>query len=113
MGIRITLPHYERRAKMPKMVCVTCQTELKIKKNGIACIETVGEQRQPCNVIQCDKWKCPVCGLEILAGFALNGTEPWEPGFEGALNTARLGIDIYCNHELKTALRTAGIVTNA
>ena len=88
---------------MPKMVCVTCQTELKIKKNGITCIETVGEQHQPCNVIQCDKWKCPVCGIEILAGFALNGTEPWEPGFEGALNTARLGIDIYCNHELKGA----------
>lgn len=57
---------------MPKLVCIKCQCLFKIEKNGISAVELV--RGRPYEMSDADKWKCPVCGMEILAGF---GAAPW------------------------------------
>ena len=52
---------------MPKLVCVTCQTELKPETNDTTVIETASFG--PYKVWNADTWKCPGCGVEIVAGF--------------------------------------------
>ena len=52
---------------MPKLVCVTCQTELKPETNDTVVIETASFG--PYKVWNADTWKCPGCGVEIVAGF--------------------------------------------
>jgi len=53
---------------MPKMVCTTCQVELKVETTGTTVIEMANFG--PYKVWQADTWKCPGCGIEIVAGFA-------------------------------------------
>jgi transposase len=67
---------------MPKLVCVKCQTELRAETNGTLVIETASFG--PYKVWNADTWKCPGCGIEIVAGF---GDRPlrqdhYEPGFD-------------------------------
>jgi hypothetical protein len=60
---------------MPKLVCSQCETELKPYHNGTLVIETAdfGEPKpSPYKVWQADTWKCPGCGIEIVAGFGTN-----------------------------------------
>jgi hypothetical protein len=59
------------RNKMPKLVCVDCQCELKPETNGTTVIETASFGVY--KVWSADTWKCPGCGKEIVAGF---GQEP-------------------------------------
>jgi hypothetical protein len=67
---------------MPDLVCVKCQRKLRIEKNGVNAIEFTpvhtkeGKflQLEPYQVHDTDKWKCPTCGIEVLAGF---GQQPW------------------------------------
>jgi hypothetical protein len=55
---------------------------MRIEKNGVMAIEftpihkKTGEflQMEPYQIHDSDKWKCPSCGMEILAGF---GQQPW------------------------------------
>ena len=53
---------------MPKLVCVTCECELKPETNGTVVIETASFGVY--KVWSADTWKCPGCGKEIVAGFA-------------------------------------------
>lgn len=52
---------------MTKLVCVACQCELKPETNGTTVIETASFG--PYKVWNADTWKCPGCGVEIVAGF--------------------------------------------
>ena len=52
---------------MPKLVCVTCQTELKPFCNETLVVEMASFG--PYKVWNADTWKCPGCGFEIVAGF--------------------------------------------
>lgn len=52
---------------MPKLVCIKCHCLFKIEKNGISAVEMVRDK--PYEMSDADKWKCPKCGIEILAGF--------------------------------------------
>jgi len=52
---------------MPKLVCTTCHCELRPETNGIIVIETASFG--PYKVWNADVWKCPGCGIEIVAGF--------------------------------------------
>jgi hypothetical protein len=54
--------------KMPKLVCVKCQCELKPETDGTTVIETASFG--PYKVWEADTWKCPGCGIEIISGFA-------------------------------------------
>ena len=53
---------------MPKLVCVTCHTELKPETNETVVVETASFGVY--KVWNADTWKCPGCGVEIVAGFA-------------------------------------------
>lgn len=67
---------------MPDMVCVKCQRKFRIEKNGVEAIEFTpihtkeGKflRLEPYQIFSTDKWKCPGCGIEVLAGF---GQNPW------------------------------------
>ncbi len=53
---------------MPKMVCSQCQLELQPQKTGVILIEMAdfGEYK----IWSADLWRCPDCGMGIVAGFA-------------------------------------------
>lgn len=53
---------------MPKLVCVKCQCEFKPETNGTLVIETASFG--PYRIWDADTWKCPGCGVEIVAGFS-------------------------------------------
>lgn len=57
---------------MRKPVCVKCECDLKPERNGVWCVETVGQERRLYKVWHSDKWKCPSCGVEVLVGFGKN-----------------------------------------
>lgn len=67
---------------MPDMVCVKCHRKMRIEKNGVQAIEFTpihtkeGKflRLEPYQVHDSDKWKCPCCKIEILAGF---GQQAW------------------------------------
>ena len=50
------------------MVCVGCGRRLRIKKNGVVAQENVDANGEAYRVMDFDKYKCPGCGMEILAG---------------------------------------------
>lgn len=52
---------------MSKMVCVKCHCELRAETNGTLVVETASFG--PYKVWNADTWKCPGCGIEIVAGF--------------------------------------------
>ena len=55
---------------MPKLVCVKCEVGLKIEKNGVIVKEMFQNNTRIYKLWETDKWKCPVCGAEIISGFA-------------------------------------------
>ncbi len=50
-------------------VCVPCKCTMEPEKNGF---EVVLMTPEPYQVFQGDKWKCPRCGHETVAGFGLH-----------------------------------------
>lgn len=53
---------------MPKIVCVNCEVEYKVSSNDVLVIEHASFG--PYKVWNADLWKCPECGVEVVAGFA-------------------------------------------
>lgn len=68
---------------MPKMVCVKCEVEFKCEKNGVKVAEMFNKNQAVYKVWNADKWKCPMCGMEVVAGFA---NQPMMEHFEGDIN---------------------------
>jgi len=68
---------------MPMMVCVKCQVKLKPEKNSVHGVETFGRgSDEPYKLWMADLWKCPECGIEVIAGFgAHNYAEHYQPNF--------------------------------
>jgi hypothetical protein len=54
------------------MVCVKCEIELKIEKNGAIVVEMFMNNTEIYKLWESDIWKCPSCGFEIVTGFASN-----------------------------------------
>jgi len=74
---------------MPKLVCVPCHTELKPETSGTLVVENASFG--PYKVWNADTWKCPVCGHEVVAGFANAPImEHYEMGFEEMLAEAKM-----------------------
>lgn len=68
---------------MPMLVCVKCKRQLRIEKNGVDSVEFIPIHSTKTKkfigyeiyrVWSSDKWKCPECDFEILAGFPHS---PW------------------------------------
>ncbi len=70
---------------MPKLVCVKCHCELRPETNGTTVIETA--EFGPYKVWDFDTWKCPGCGVEIVAGFNVQPMrqDHYAPDFAGWL----------------------------
>lgn len=72
-----------------RIVCVNCKLELRPTKNGVRSIEhaTFG----PYKVWQSDRYGCPECGYEVLAGFAHAAVaEHYQPTFAAASSHAEI-----------------------
>jgi len=65
---------------VPKLVCVKCQVELKPEHNGVKVVELFQRNEAIYKIWDADKWRCPKCGIEIVAGF---GAQPLMERFEG------------------------------
>jgi hypothetical protein len=73
---------------MPKMVCVSCEVELKPKENGVLVIEEASFG--PYKIWYADVWKCPKCQTETVAGFGHDPLmEHYEEGFADFLEKAK------------------------
>jgi len=57
---------------MSNPICVKCEVEFRPEKNGIYVQEMCHEDKETYKVWCADKWKCPICGAEIVVGFATN-----------------------------------------
>jgi predicted RNA-binding Zn-ribbon protein involved in translation (DUF1610 family) len=79
---------------MPKLVCVKCEVELKPETNGVRVAEMFNHNTQVYKVWSADKWKCPICGVEVVAGF---GNYPLMEHFEG-------DIDIFLQKAIESGL---------
>ena len=55
---------------MPKQVCVKCEVEFKPEANGVVVAEMFRKNQKIYKLWVADLWKCPICGVEIVAGFA-------------------------------------------
>ena len=74
---------------MTKLVCLDCQVEFRIEKNGVLGVDMFLAPPQPYQIYDCDAWKCPGCGRVILAGFSdFPFAKHFEPGFLERLNGA-------------------------
>lgn len=74
---------------MPKMVCVKCEVEFRCEKNGVKVAEMFNHNTRVYKVWNTDKWKCPICRVEVIAGF---GQEPIMEHFEGDIDKFLLDI---------------------
>ena len=59
---------------MPKMVCVKCEVEFRPETNGVHIFEMMNNNTKIYKIWQADKWRCPECGVEVVAGFAQHPT---------------------------------------
>jgi len=63
-------------------VCVKCRVEMHPEENGAGCLDLT-ESGQPYQIYDSDRYKCPVCGIEILTGFGqLPVSARWEDDFD-------------------------------
>lgn len=50
-------------------VCVKCQVELRPEKTGVTLVDMFQKPPKPYSIWSADKWKCPICGYEVVIGF--------------------------------------------
>lgn len=53
---------------MPKMICTTCEVELRVEKNGVY-VKELFKQGGVYKIWLADLWKCPRCHFMVVAGF--------------------------------------------
>jgi rubredoxin len=69
----------ERKDNMPKMVCVKCEIEFRAEENGVHVHELMSNDTAIYKIWDADLWRCPGCGIMVVAGFAQN---PFAEHFE-------------------------------
>lgn len=91
---------------MPKMVCVECEVEFKPRKNGVHVIEHASFG--PYKLWSADKWYCPGCRTEVVAGFAkYPAMKHYEEGFEEKLQELEDVVNDYESISQREAVRNA------
>ena len=63
---------------MPRPVCVLCEIEMKVEKNGALAAEMF-QGNKIYKIWRADLWKCPICGAEITCGY---GNKPQAMHFD-------------------------------
>ena len=75
---------------MPKMVCVKCEVEFRVRKHGVKVFEMCNENQDIYKIWNTNKWRCPKCGVEVIAGFgSMPIVEHYEAGFDEVLIKCR------------------------
>jgi hypothetical protein len=74
---------------MPKIVCVKDHIQCEVIKVGVEVIDMFSDPPQPYKITPADAYKCPVCGIVILAGFAEGSTFRHDPHFDEKLSTLK------------------------
>ena len=74
-------------------VCVKCEVDMRPEMNGVGLLDMA--DYGPVKVWDADLWKCPKCGIEVVAGFGSNAiVHHFEDTFQWRLdsyeNNARL-----------------------
>lgn len=84
---------------MRRPICVKCQTEFRVSRNGIAVIDMAWQPPKPCAVWHADLFECPICKTQIVSGFAQKSlAEYFEAKFGFWLHNAGKGFHVY-NYE--------------
>jgi len=85
-----------------KTICVKCEVEYKIVKNGNPVIEMFSNPPQPYKIWSADKWQCPICYHQIISGFAFNPiAEHFEDGFDAILDKVKKTKSTIYSYEVK------------
>ena len=87
---------------MAKRICVKCETEFRPEINGVIVAEMFQKNQKIYKLWEADLWKCPLCGFEIIAGFAQYPfTEHFKDNCEEVLEKAKqAGRKIVYDYEL-------------
>ena len=64
---------------MSKIICVKCEVEFRPEENGVHVHELMRADTAIYKIWDADLWKCPRCGILIVAGF---GQKPFAEHFE-------------------------------
>jgi len=82
-------------------VCAKCQQDMVCAKNGVAVLDVTGDGTDY-KITMADKWKCNICGCEVVVGFAQHAlVHHYEPRFAAA-------IEFLSNKGLLVRARAAG-----
>lgn len=96
---------------MRKPTCVKCQIGMKFTESGTWCITMFGDPPQPYQIWSSDKYRCPVCSSEILAGYAERPiAEHFQETFDIALEKAMNGSHVIQYEHTKDALEASSSV---
>lgn len=75
-------------------VCVSCEVEMLPVKNGVV-IEYVIESIGSAELVHGDKYQCPTCRNQIVAGIARHSfSSHWQEGYRDTLKNC--GLTIKC-----------------
>lgn len=83
---------------MPKITCVQCEVDYKIVKSGNYVIDMFLDPPQSCKIQNGDRWECPVCGHQVVAGYAqMPLSEHYQDNFEQLLEQVKShSMTIHC-----------------
>ena len=74
---------------VPSAICCKCLTAMHPAKNGVFVEVTTKDgygNTTPYYKISSDRYKCPKCGIEVLAGFAEEPmAEHWQDNYDSIL----------------------------
>jgi len=86
-------------------ICVKCHMPYRPHRNGVLVVEYVNDK--PYSLTGADIWKCPMCGHEVVCGFAEKSLEHWDERFDSVLATTPDSLKVPCYHRLSEAEKEA------
>ena len=81
-------------------VCVKCETEMRPEENDVRVVDMFSSPPEPDSIWCADKWKCPICGVEVVIGFGQHAyINHYEEDFEISLQHAKESSTVINNYE--------------
>ena len=68
-----------------KPTCVKCQIGMRNIEGNVPCFEMFLNPPQPYKIYLADKYRCPICGYEILTGYGAALVEHYMVDFQDTL----------------------------
>ncbi|HDZ77112.1 MAG TPA: hypothetical protein ENH41_03415 [Candidatus Omnitrophica bacterium] len=60
-------------------VCVKCEVDLRPENNEVTVAELFQNNSKIYRLWSADKWRCPICGVEVVIGF---GQQAWAEHYQ-------------------------------